>query len=191
LKLLAFSVAERVETAQAATPHGWYSLCLAVVAADRDGRHLYELINQLEACETMTVALEIRKSPPSQTDEGFGARVLLKNRRRQVAIEGADIAGKFREAQIHHAVQLPHLIAEILYKRASQARELFQVLGCGVNEFCSRRLLLSRKAGEAERVDAVGLGLLQLFGRKSAGSLRFKERYAEAVRHQSSERICQ
>jgi hypothetical protein len=68
-------------------------------------------------------------------------------------------------------VQLPGAVAEVLHEPVAQPDELAQVLGRGLGQPRRRRPLLGGEAGDAERVDRVGLGAFEvLAGEASGGS---------------------
>ena len=101
--------------------------------------------------------------------EGGGRRVVVQDRAGELAVEAVHVAGEFGEAEIDQAMQLAHAIAEVLQQPLAQAHELAQLLGRRIGQAGGRRALLGGEAGDAERIDGVGLGALEILGWRSGG----------------------
>ena len=94
--------------------------------------------------------------------EGLGSRIVDQDGAGELAVEAAHIAGEFGEAEIDQAVQLPHAIAEVLQQPLPQAHQFAQLFGRGIGQPGGRGLFLGGEAGEAERINGIGLGALQI-----------------------------
>ncbi len=86
-------------------------------------------------------------------------------------------------------MELADAIAEVLDQTISQPDEFAQLLGRAVGQAAGRRPLLSPKAGQAEGIDGIRLGALQIFLRKAMGPQRVDQGDRDALGCQRGEDI--
>ena len=118
-------------------------------------------MGELGADQVAAVVAQLGEPARVGAGEGLGGRVFGEQAGGQHAVEGADVAGELREAEIDQAVELAHAVVEILAQPVAVPDQLAQGLGDRVVQVGGRRALLEGEAGEAGGVDGVGLGPLE------------------------------
>jgi hypothetical protein len=99
------------------------------------------------------------------------------------------VTGKLGKAQIDRAMQLAHTIAKLLNELFFQTHQLAQFLQRRLGQLGNLRPLLSSKTRDAQSVNGIGLGTLQLLFGKAATAERIDQRNLKPCRHQRSEQI--
>ena len=79
------------------------------------------------------------------------------------------MAGELGEAEIDQAMELTDTVAEVGDQAVAMADQFAQLVGGGIRQPGHGRALLGAEAGNAQRVDGVGLGARQNPRRQSAG----------------------
>jgi hypothetical protein len=96
----------------------------------------------------------------------MGRWIAEKNRAGEFSIEAADMACELRKDKIDCSMGSAHSIGKMLDRLVAQANQLSQLLNRLIGELGRLRPLLRGQAGDAERVNMIGFGPLQLlFGK--------------------------
>ena len=101
------------------------------------------------------------------------------------------MAGKLGKAQIDRAMQLAHTIAKLLNELFLQTYQLAQFLQGGLGQLGNLRPLLSSKTRDAQSVNGISLGTLQLLFGEAATAQWIDQRNLKPRRHQCGEQIGQ
>src|SRR5581483_6145159 len=121
--------------------------------------------------------------------DGLGGRELPEDRGGPLAAEVLHQPGELGEAQIDQAVERADAVAQILYRPQPQAHQLAQLGEQRVGQARRSGALLEGEAGDAQRVDRVGRGPLQLLLGVAGGAQRVDERDRVAARDECGEEV--
>ena len=99
------------------------------------------------------------------------------------------MAGELGEAEIDQAMELTDTVAEVGDQAVAMADQFAQLVGGGIRQPGRGRPLLGAETGNAERVDGVGLGALQILAGEAPGAQRIEQRHRVAVRRQRGEQV--
>ena len=103
-----------------------------VMLADRVLRCAHQPFSQFGADEVAAVIAQLRQTPGIGTREGLRRGVFGEQRGGQRAVEAADMAGEFGEAEIDQAVELADPVVEVLAQPIAVADEFAQALGVAI-----------------------------------------------------------
>ncbi len=161
----------------------------AVVLADGALGGLDQRLGQFVPDEVPAIVAQLGDTARGCAGEGMCGRVFGEQAGGELAVEGPDVAGEFRKAEIDHAVQLADAVVEILAQPVAVADQLAQSLGDLVVQVGGGRALLEGQAGEAGGIDGVGLGAFEAGLLEAAGDQRVEERHVMAGRGEHGEEV--
>ncbi len=160
----------------------------AVMVADRTLGRVDAQAGELGTHWVSAVVAQFGEAFDRHAAEGGGGGIVMEDCAGQFAVEAFDVAGELGEAEVDQAVKLAHAITEVLHQSVTQANELAQLLGGGVGQPRGRGALLCGEAGDAQGVDGVGLGALQILAGEAMGAQRIEQRHREAACGQRGKR---
>jgi hypothetical protein len=159
------------------------------MVADRTLGRVDEQAGELGTHWVSAVVAQFGEAFDRHAAEGGGGGIVMEDCAGQFAVEAFDVAGELGEAEVDQAVKLAHAITEVLHQPVTQANELAQLLGGGVGQPRGRGALLCGEAGDAQGVDGVGLGALQILAGEAMGAQRIEQRHREAACGQRGKQI--
>ena len=157
--------------------------------ADRDLGRRDQRRGQLRADLVDAVVDQLGETSRHSTGKGLRVRILGQQRARQHAVQALDVAGELGEAEIDQAMELTDTVAEVGDQAVTMADQFAQFVGGGIRQPGRGRPLLGAETGNAQRVDGVGLGALQIFAGEAPGPQRIEQRHRVAVRRQRGEQV--
>ncbi|HXU54759.1 MAG TPA: hypothetical protein VN744_04950, partial [Casimicrobiaceae bacterium] len=121
--------------------------------------------------------------------EGGRRRIIVQDGRGELGVEAAHIAREFGKSEIDRAMQLAHPIAEVLQQAIAQAYQFAQFFRGGVGQMRGGRALLRGEVRDAECVNGIGLGALQLFAGETMRAQRIEQSHRVSGGDQSGKQV--
>ena len=160
-----------------------------MVRADRTLGGSYQFVGKLVADSVVTGVNELGQATRTFAGELTGGLAALEQRGGQRARQVTDEAGQLGEAEVDEAVQAIDLLLRLRHELVAQPHQLAQLLRGLVGDGDGRRTLLAKKACDADSVDGVGLGALQVLFGEAARAQWIDEHDAEALADEEGEEV--